>query len=279
MLRFSINLLKLVILLFLLICCLESAICNARKGKQGRHRRSRKQEPPQQNIENSSVFNVLDYGAKGDGTTDDTKAFEATWIEACKVEGSTMMVPSDYDFLVGPISFSGPHCEENIVLLLDGRIIAPTNPTVWGSGLLQWLEFKNLNGISVKGKGTIDGQGSVWWQNAQLENPDYHPNYTTRFALTSSTAKRKMPTTRPTALRFYGSSNVVVTGITIQNSPKAHLNFDSCVTVQVSGIKVSSPEDSPNTDGIHLQSSQNVVIHSSDLACGNILISVYEYVI
>lgn len=73
MLRFSINLLKLVILLFLLICCLESAICNARKGKQGRHRRSRKQEPPQQNIENSSVFNVLDYGAKGDGTTDDTK--------------------------------------------------------------------------------------------------------------------------------------------------------------------------------------------------------------
>lgn len=66
---------------------------------------------------------------------------------------------------------------------MDGRIIAPTNPTVWGSGLLQWLEFKNLNGISVKGKGTIDGQGSVWWQNAQLENPDYHPNYTTRFAL------------------------------------------------------------------------------------------------
>ncbi|XP_009769209.1 polygalacturonase At1g48100 isoform X1 [Nicotiana sylvestris] len=252
MLRFSVNLLKLVILLFLLICCLESAICN----------------------ENSSVFNVLDYGAKGDGTTDDTKTFEAAWIEACKVEGSTIVVPSDYDFLVGPISFSGPHCEENIVFLLDGRIIAPTNPKIWGSGLLQWLEFKKLNGISVKGKGTIDGQGSVWWQNTHLEDPDDDPNYTTLFALTSSTAKGKMPRTRPTALRFYGCSNVVVTGITIQNSPKAHLKFDSCVTIQVSGITISSPEDSPNTDGIHLQNSQNVVIHSSDLACGDDCISI-----
>lgn len=43
------------------------------------------------------------------------QAFEATWIEACKVEGSVMMVPSDYDFLVGPITFSGSHCEKNIV--------------------------------------------------------------------------------------------------------------------------------------------------------------------
>lgn len=77
------------------------------------------------------------------------------------------------------------------------------------------------------------------------------------------------------ALRFYGSSNVVVTGITIQNSPKAHLKFDSCVTIQVSGITISSPEDSPNTDGIHLQNSQNVVIHSSDLACGNILVYMF----
>lgn len=70
------------------------------------------------------------------------------------------------------------------------------------------------------------------------------------------------------ALRFYGSSVVTVTGITIQNSPQTHLKFDDCTGVQVSGVTVSSPGDSPNTDGIHLQNSQNVVIYSTNLACG-----------
>lgn len=43
------------------------------------------------------------------------QAFQAAWGAACKVEGSTVLVPSEYDFLVGPISFSGPYCQPNIV--------------------------------------------------------------------------------------------------------------------------------------------------------------------
>lgn len=71
------------------------------------------------------------------------------------------------------------------------------------------------------------------------------------------------------ALRFYGSSKVTVTGITIVNSPQFHLKFDDCNGVQVFDMSVSSPGDSPNTDGIHLQNTQNVVIHGTKLACGN----------
>ena len=39
----------------------------------------------------------------------------AAWAEACKEEASTVLVPADYQFLVGPISFSGPYCKPNIV--------------------------------------------------------------------------------------------------------------------------------------------------------------------
>lgn len=73
------------------------------------------------------------------------------------------------------------------------------------------------------------------------------------------------------ALRFYGSFNVTVTGITIQNSPQCHLKFDNCVGVLVHDMSVSSPGDSVNTDGIHLQNSKDVLIHSSSLACGNLV--------
>ncbi|KAK8996091.1 hypothetical protein V6N11_076339 [Hibiscus sabdariffa] len=170
----------------------------------------------------TSTFNVLDYGAKGDGRTDDTKAFEATWAVACKVEASTVMVPSGS---------------------LDGKMIAPTSSHAWGSGILQWIEFTKLKGITIRGKGTIDGQGSVWWNHS--------------------------PTTKPTALRFYGSDGVTVTGITIQNSPQTHLKFDDCTSVQVSNFVASSPGGSPNTDGIHLQNSRDVVISATSLACGH----------
>lgn len=59
-----------------------------------------------------------------------------------------------------------------------------------------------------------------------------------------------------------------VTGITIQNSPQCHLKFDDCVGVSVHDMVVSSPGDSPNTDGIHLQNTKDVLIHSTTLACG-----------
>lgn len=70
------------------------------------------------------------------------------------------------------------------------------------------------------------------------------------------------------ALRFYGSFNVTVTGITIRNSAQCHLKFDNCIGVVVHDMAVSSPGDSPNTDGIHLQNSKDVLIHGTDLACG-----------
>ncbi|CAK9178828.1 unnamed protein product [Ilex paraguariensis] len=194
-----------------------------------------------------------------------------------------MVVPSGSVYLVKPISFSGPNCGSNIIFQVDGKIIAPTSPGAWGSGLLQWLEFTKLTGITVKGKGVIDGQGSVWWSDSSTENPTEESEsvsplkdstYESSPALVSSEATGKMPSTKPTAIRFYGISDVTVTGITIQNSPQTHLKFDDCTAVQVFGMTVSSPSDSPNTDGIHLQNSQDVVIHNTNVACGDDCVSI-----
>ncbi|KAF4366138.1 hypothetical protein F8388_014856 [Cannabis sativa] len=220
--------------------------------------------PPKGHQSSTTTFNVLNFGAKGDGTTDDTKgnplynmsnsnitsiigthtAFQAAWAAACKVEASTLLVPAKYQFFVGPIEFSGPYCEPNIVFQLDGTIIAPQDPKAWGKGLFQWLLFSKLRGITVQGNGILEGKGSI-----------------------RSKLSGIMPSIKPTALRFYGSFNVTVTGITIQNSPQCHLKFDNCVGVLVHDMSVSSPGDSANTDGIHLQNSKDVLIHTTTLAC------------
>ncbi|KAJ8775294.1 hypothetical protein K2173_020298 [Erythroxylum novogranatense] len=214
----------------------------------------------------STSFNVLNYGAKGDGRTDDTKAFEAAWEAACKVQASTIMVPSGFVFLVLPITFSGPDCQPNIIFQLDGTIIAPTVASPWGSGLLQWIDFSKLTGITITGKGTIDGRGSVWWNDLS--------SYSSESEQIDSELDAKLPGTKPTVLRFYGCTGVTVTGITIRNSPQTHLKFDDCTNVEVSDFMAASPDTSPNTDGIHLQNSRDVLIYNTDLACGDDCVSI-----
>lgn len=242
--------------------------------------------PPVQVPDNapSTLFNVLDFGAQGDGTNDDTEAFKEAWAAACKVEGSTIVVPSEYEFLVGPISFAGPYCQQDIIFQLDGTIMAPTDSEAWGSGLLQWLEFTKLVGITIQGQGTIDGRGSVWWEGYPYNDPvDDEAEQVVPLNITlqgnftvpmNSWYEEKMPRIKPTALRFYGSFNVTVTGITIQNSPQCHLKFDNCVGVFIHDLTISSPGDSPNTDGIHLQNSRDVLIRSSNLGCGDDCVSI-----
>ncbi|XAR48076.1 Polygalacturonase [Bertholletia excelsa] len=315
---FSLKSLAFVLLILLAIWSSQMDTCNARRGKHWRHRGgalsslykkkgknhhggsssyhhgnagkpkykalSPPPPPPLGEGQGSPNFNVLDFGAKGNGASDDTKAFQAAWASACKVEASTILVPPGYKFLVGPISFSGPYCQPDIVFQLDGSIIAPTDSKAWGSGLLQWLEFSKLKGITVQGTGTIDGRGSVWWQDSPYDDPIDDESkliipLNRTFKENSPTPVRsslggKMPYIKPTALRFYGSFNATVTGITIQNSPQCHLKFDNCFGVSVFNINVSSPGDSPNTDGIHLQNSKDVIIRSSNLACGDDCVSI-----
>ncbi|GJV45198.1 polygalacturonase-like protein [Tanacetum coccineum] len=271
-------------------------ICNARRGKYWRHstggafgsmyeKKGKNHGEDQHQVDKphsqeGSEYNVLKYGAKGDGKSDDTKAFQAAWVDACKVEASTIIVPSDYKFLVGATSFSGSDCKKNIIFQIDGTILAPTDSKAWGSGLDHWLEFTEVVGFTITGKGNLDGRGSAWWtqsiygssNNEELVLLD---NTTKSEDLQVSTSVyTKIPGTKPMALKIVGGSDVTVTGITIQNSPLFHLTFDNCDGVLVYDISISSPGDSPNTDGIHLTSSKNVIIHHTTLACGDDCISI-----
>ncbi|AQL03563.1 Polygalacturonase QRT2 [Zea mays] len=181
-------------------------------------------------------------------------AFADAWSAACAAEASTVLVPASYVFLVGPIAFTGgDSCEPNVVFQVDGTILANTGSTAWRSGYAtQWLEFKSVRGLTIQGCGVIDGQGSHWWSR----NPLVDQGQTT------------------TALRVYQGDNVTVTGITIRSSPKFHLTLDTCRAVEVHGVTIASPGDSPNTDGIHLASSVGVSIHHTTIACGDDCVSI-----
>ncbi|KAI9125037.1 hypothetical protein K1719_003653 [Acacia pycnantha] len=208
------------------------------------------------------TFDVLSFGAKANKISDDSKALLAAWEAACKV-GGTVKIPAEHRFLIKPITLQGP-CMPHLTLQIDGTLMAPPATSSWPkSSLFQWINFKNIHSFTVQGSGTIDGQGFNWWTSSQI-----YPMQKKRYY------SEQIPGMKPTAVRFYSSNDVTVRDIKIINSPLCHLKFDNSKGIKVNNITISSPENSQNTDGIHLQNSQDAEIQHSNIASGDDCVSI-----
>nr|QDK56821.1 polygalacturonase [Mangifera indica] len=235
---------------------------SAKSGFPGRAPAPAPLPPYGSNPTQSNIFDILSFGARGNGVCDDSKASEinAAWKAACKVPRAILRIPSEFKFLIKPITLQGP-CMPNLVLQIDGTLLALPKVGSWpNSSFFQWLNFKWVQNFTIQGTGTIDGQGPQWWTASSL--------YYTQEKL------KHITDLKPTALRFYASYNVIVRDIKIINSPQCHLKFDNCGGVKVDNIKISSPENSPNTDGIHLQNTRDVEIQHSIIGCGDDCVSI-----
>ncbi|KAI3446948.1 hypothetical protein Pfo_003613 [Paulownia fortunei] len=182
-------------------------------------------------------FNVMDYGATSDGHTDDSQAFLEAWDAACSasVESPRVYVPPDRTFLLNPINFHGP-CSASRIGFILGTIIAPESPSMWdGRDASQWLGFKDINGLNVDGFGF-----------------------------------RQCTKVAPTALKFLWCNESSVRNMNLINSAQTHILVKGCNSFSIDNVIIQSPGNSPNTDGIHIQSSQHVLITNSKIGCGNV---------
>ncbi|XP_057505421.1 probable polygalacturonase At1g80170 [Actinidia eriantha] len=204
-----------------------------------------------------TVFYVNDYGAKGDGIHDDTKAFKDVWKLACSQPGKAKIVTqAAKTYLVRPITFGGP-CKAKLKFRMSGTIIAPNDPSAWdGLNPQRWLYFHKVDHLTVDGSGKIDGMGQEWWAQSCKIN-------------TTNACRRA-----PTAMTFNKCKDLNVKKITMVNSQQTHLAFTQCVQVEVSNVIVQAPGSSPNTDGIHISSSTLVDIRESTIGTGDDCISI-----
>ncbi|GMI72180.1 POLYGALACTURONASE INVOLVED IN EXPANSION3 [Hibiscus trionum] len=209
------------------------------------------------------IFDVTSYGAVGDGSSDDTAAFKEAWKAACAVESATILVPSDKVFMITSTIFSGP-CKPGLVLQVDGVLMPPEGPDCWpkADSRKQWLVFYRLNDMKLTGNGIIEGNGHKWWELPC--KPHRGPNG----------SSLPGPCDSPAMIRFFMSSNLVVSGLRIQNSPQFHMKFDGCEGVLIEKLSVSTPKLSPNTDGIHIENTKSVGIYDSMISNGDDCISI-----
>ncbi|KAJ6908798.1 polygalacturonase-like [Populus alba x Populus x berolinensis] len=196
----------------------------------------------------AAQYSVLSYGANPGGKTDSTKAFAAAWSQACaSTQPATISVPKG-SFALGQVRFQGP-CKNNAILVrIDGTLVAPSDYGVLGKAQ-NWLIFEHVNGVTISG-GTLDGQGAGLWS---CKNSDL-------FMVQS--------------LEFSNSNNIAITGLASLNSQMFHIVINACQDVNVQGVRVSAAGDSPNTDGIHVQSSTGVTILNSRIGTGDDCVSI-----
>jgi polygalacturonase len=211
----------------------------------------------------SKVYDVKEYGAKGDGQALDTEAIQKALDECGKAGGGTVRFTAG-TYLSEPITLR----TKTTVLLEEGAKLQATSNqaaflkagvgTDWlkassGSDFIPFISGKKLSNVTITGKGIIDGAGENWWPAAE-EARKKKSGYT-------------LP--RPNLIVLNNCQKVRLETITLQNSPKFHFVPTDCDDVVVEGVTVKAPPGAANTDAIDPSRCRKVLITKCDIDVGD----------
>jgi polygalacturonase len=206
------------------------------------------------------IYNVRDFGGKGDGTSLDTAAVQAA-IDAChKDRGGTVLVPAGI-FVIGTIEL-----KSNVTLHLaaqgkllgsaDGKqyravdAIPLSGDSTLGDGNVALICAVNAENILVEGLGTIDGQG------AQFHSPS-------RDILPPAGIRGNQ---RPYQLLFHRCQNLIVRDIFLKASAYHSVRIIQSSYIKLEGLRIHSRVNG-NNDGFHFVSSQHIHISNCTVEC------------
>ncbi|PBQ31381.1 glycoside hydrolase [Sphingobacteriaceae bacterium] len=211
---------------FLLAFCLQSYICPANS--------------------KTKVFNVLNFGARGDGTTLDTKAFQQAIDKASAAKGQ-VVVPGGYKFLVGSIILKSNmdfHLEEGSVIL-----ISTEHKDYIGEAA---IKARNADNLTISGTGYINGQDLKYMDHYEKENEWWIPKEW-----------------RPNLFELIACKNLLIKDISFGEAPRWGLHMIGCEKVLIDHITIKNHLDVPNCDGIDPDHCRDVEIKNCNIECGD----------
>ena len=247
-------------------------------------------------------FDIVKYGAVGDGKTNNAAAIDRAIAAAARAGGGTVVVPPG-DYMSGPITILS-----NVTLYLEaGSMIRGSNrledylvPPAGGktakeqgssaqrarepAGLIAATNAKN---IAITGRGTIEGSAIAFMKADQVldlkyavtDGGDWNPSLVRQGKdfLSTKLGPQDGPFVpikpRPgRMIQINNCDNVMITGVTLQNSPNYTVSVTDSRNVDIIGIKINSfasDRRAPNDDGIDLFNSRFVHISDCDIQNGD----------
>ena len=238
----------------------------------------------------ATVVDLTEVGGVGDGVTLNTEAFENGIKKLQKTGGGRLNVPQGI-WLTGPIQLKDNielHLEKNAIILMSPDKSLFINPKSTSKCFAGIRASKRKN-IAITGEGIIDGNGDHWrpvkrqkvsdveWNkyknviggverdNGKLWYPWDDLGGYQNIADTPE-AQEKL---RNDLVRFESCENVLVEGVTIQNSPKFHLHPCYSKNVIVDGVTVRCAWNAQNGDAIDFSDVNIGLIVNSTVDAGD----------
>ena len=250
---------------------------------------------PQCKTDDDASFNVLKYGAVGDGKTLDTAAIQSTITAAAAAGGGVVLLPAPGVYLSAGITV-----KSNVTLrsangstLMGSRrfsdykkvvVLATTcdpgscfeyraHPIIQFSSCLKPVvgtqlacsSWDRVTNASIDGGGTVDGNGDAWW--------NFEKYYGAAFQ-------------RPHTIFAYYTRDIVIRDVTLIRSPwwtvhilaSKRVLIDNIVIDAARGLDVynSSVYPTQNIDGIDISSSQDVTVQNSYLSPTDDCVVIYD---
>jgi polygalacturonase len=210
------------------------------------------------------------YGAKPDGKTVNTAAIQSAIDAAAKAKGTVVFEPGVY--LTGALFVkSGVEFRVDAGVELRGVQDLAAYPVMqtrvagiemkWPSALINVYE---QSGVKITGKGTIDGDGSVWWDKYwKMRREEYEPKGL-RWAVDYDCQ-------RPRLIQVYKSNDVKVEGLTLKRAGfwTLHICYSRGVTADSLTIRNNIGGRGPSTDGVDVDSSSDVLVTRCDIECND----------
>ena len=237
-----------------------------------------------------NTVSIADFGGVGDGVALNTEAFRKAISALTKKGGGRLVVPQGV-WLTGPIVLKDNidlHIERNAIVLFSPDKSLFVDAEGKSSRCDPGIKASKRKNIAITGEGIIDGDGAQWrpvkrskvsdteWkrfaaiggverQNGALWYPwDVKAGYK-NIADTPENQEKS----RQDLIRLTDCENILIEGVTVQNSPRFHVHPCNSKNIIIDGITVRCPWNAQNGDAIDLSDCHQALIVNSVVDAGD----------
>jgi polygalacturonase len=252
------------------------------------------------------IYNIADYGADPTGIELATTAIQTAIDECNAAGGGTVIIPAGV-YTSGPIQLKSNvrlYTEPNSLIMFSHDLDQYEIYDTWWEGIptkrcTSPLNAFNAENIAITGHGIFNGNGE-WWRPLKknkmapnqwkehlkkggvvTEQNIWYPDSASILAQSycvdqnvpvitdDSLWKEVKSFLRPVLVHFVGCKNILLEGVTFENSPAWNIHPMCCENLILRNLTVRNPWYSQNGDGVDVESCKNVVISRCSFDVGD----------
>lgn len=210
----------------------------------------------------NTTYNIMNYGAYGDGKTDDAKAIQAAIDDCARQGGGKVVVPESHTFVSSEIQLKSNvdfHvCTSAVLKAIEDE--SAYNHSAFRENEAEgtmWISANDCENVSITGLGTIDGSCMRFMGEALEDSYELHVENTSTYD------------PRPHMFTLENVRKFRMHDVTITGSAYWTVHMIGCYDANISGVSIKNNLMVRNCDAIDIDHSNKVRISDCLIESGD----------